>query len=61
MKTKFLLLSLLVMFVLPLEAALVDTIKVHSDAMNKDIQAVVVLPGKGKTTAPVIYLLHGFG
>lgn len=61
MKTKFLLLSLLVMFVLPLEAALVDTINVHSDAMNKDIQAVVVLPGKGKTTAPVIYLLHGFG
>ncbi len=61
MKTKFFLLSLVAMFVLPLEAAVVDTINVRSDAMQKDVQTVVVLPGKGKTTAPVIYLLHGYG
>ncbi len=29
--------------------------------MNKEIQTVIVLPGSGKITAPVIYLLHGHG
>ncbi len=61
MKTKFFLLSLAAMFFLPAEAAVVDTINVRSDAMKKDVRAVVVFPEKGKTTAPVVYLLHGYG
>ncbi|WP_431214983.1 alpha/beta hydrolase [Puia sp. P3] len=51
-------------------AARVDTILVHSDAMNKDIKCVVIQPEhaptiKGATAEPthfpVIYLLHGHG
>ena len=49
-------------------AARVDTILVHSDAMNKDIKCVVIQPEHaatiGSSTAthfPVIYLLHGHG
>ncbi|HLZ88830.1 MAG TPA: alpha/beta hydrolase-fold protein, partial [Puia sp.] len=41
----------------------VDTILVHSAAMNKDIKCVVISPG-GKPAPgahwPVIYLLHGY-
>ena len=39
-------------------ASVVETLKVHSDAMNRDIPVVVVRPS---TTAkcPVVYLLHG--
>ena len=61
MKAKVFFLSLIAFFALSLQAAVVDTIYVHSDAMNKDIQTIVISPGKGKTTAPVIYLLHGHG
>jgi len=55
-------------------AARVDTILVHSDAMNKDIKCVVIqpehaatlnpapTPGSEKATHfPVVYLLHGHG
>lgn len=61
MNAKIFLLSLVAFFVLPAQAAVVDTINVRSDAMDKDVQAVVISPGSGKTTAPVIYLLHGHG
>ncbi len=39
-------------------ASVVETLKVHSDVMNRDIPVVVVRPS---TTAkcPVVYLLHG--
>ncbi len=49
-------------------AARVDTILVHSTAMNKDIKCVIIQPTTSKTTGntaasrlPVIYLLHGHG
>jgi hypothetical protein len=45
-----------------LEAARIDTLTVRSNAMNKDVKAAVALPAAydGKTTLPVLYLLHGF-
>ena len=58
MKAKIFFLSLVAFFALSVQAAVVDTINVRSDAMNKEIQTVIVLPGSGKITAPVIYLLH---
>lgn len=61
MKAKVFLLSLVAFFALSLQAAVVDTLQIRSSAMNKDIQTVIVLPGNGKTTAPVVYLLHGYG
>src|SRR5690349_11473660 len=55
-------------------AARVDTILVHSDAMNKDIKCVVIQPEHAATLTPaptrgtptsthfpVVYLLHGYG
>ncbi|GAB4023783.1 alpha/beta hydrolase family protein [Spirosoma koreense] len=45
-------------------AAKVDTLDVPSAVMQKNLRAVVVLPNsyaKGKTTYPVLYLLHGGG
>ena len=61
MKAKIFLLSLVAFFILSAQAAVVDTIHVRSDAMNKDIQTVIITPGNGKKAAPVIYLLHGYG
>lgn len=46
---------------LSVEAAVVDTVNIRSNVMNKDVQTVIVLPHDGKTAAPVIYLLHGYG
>ncbi len=60
MKVKTLLVALVTLFALTVNAAVVDTIKVHSASMNKDVKTVIVLPGNGKATAPVIYLLHGY-
>ena len=45
-----------------LYAAKVDTLDIHSNAMNKVVKAAVVLPNsynEGKKTYPVVYLLHG--
>jgi len=48
-------------------AARVDTILVHSDAMNKDVKCVVIQPehaatlNPGSSHFPVVYLLHGHG
>ena len=41
--------------------AVVDTLWIHSEGMDKEIQTVVISPGEGKATTPVIYLLHGHG
>lgn len=43
-----------------IHAAKVDTILVHSAAMNKDIKVLVVVP-QTKGPHPVTYLLHGYG
>jgi S-formylglutathione hydrolase FrmB len=41
-------------------AGTVDTITVHSDAMQKDIKCVIIAPSNKKAKQlPVIYLLHG--
>lgn len=54
-------LLLLLLFVnLVAHAAKVDTVLVHSAAMNKDIKVVVVVP-QIKGSHPVTYLLHGYG
>ena len=45
------------------EAGIVDTVSIHSNAMNKEIKCVVIQPGKEKPLAgpfPVVYLLHGW-
>ncbi|WEK35219.1 MAG: alpha/beta hydrolase family protein [Candidatus Pseudobacter hemicellulosilyticus] len=43
-------------------AGAVDTILVHSNAMNKDVKVVIIKPAKYKKAAalPVVYLLHGY-
>lgn len=49
------------------DAAIVDTVSIHSTAMNKSYKCVVIKPDsysteEGKTRAyPVVYLLHGYG
>jgi S-formylglutathione hydrolase FrmB len=43
-------------------AATVDTVEVHSNSMNKNYKAAVVLPASystNKQSYPVLYLLHG--
>lgn len=44
------------------KAAVVDTIKVFSPSMQKDIKCVTVTPDKAKSAKalPVVYLLHGY-
>lgn len=46
-----------------LKAAKVDTLSVHSDAMNKKVKVVTVRPDKALAgeKCPVLYLLHGYG
>lgn len=63
MKSKGFLFSFLLFSFQYLFAANVDTVEVHSTAMNKKIKAVVITPAgysAGKDF-PVVYLLHGFG
>lgn len=47
-------------FCLLTQAAIVDTVYVHSKSMNKDIQVVVVASEKKAEAARTIYLLHGY-
>lgn len=65
MKKRNLLLACLFLLAVPFYAAEVDTLMVHSPAMNRDIQVIVVSPDKANGASavecPVIYLLHGFG
>jgi len=44
-------------------SATVDTVVIHSDAMNKNLKAIVVVPDKyanSKDQFNVVYLLHGY-
>lgn len=50
----------LLFITLSIQAAKVDTIYVHSDAMNKKVQVVIVSPEKQTAPASTIYLLHGY-
>ncbi len=57
-------LTVVVLFVLSLHAATVDTVSIYSNAMKKDIKCVIIKPGSYKnsnTAFPVVYLLHGYG
>lgn len=46
-----------------MQAAKVDTLAVHSDAMKKDVQVITICPEKAMEgeKCPVLYLLHGYG
>ena len=61
MKTKVFLFLLFVCFVSAGRAAVVDTLKVYSKSMKKDVKVVAVIPEKTKSNLPVLYLLHGYG
>lgn len=55
----FLPLYLLLLVASLAKAATTDTIRVFSQAMQRNIPVVVVLPDKRDTPCPTIYLLHG--
>lgn len=45
------------------EAARLDTVRIYSEAMEKDIPAVIVTPdsyAESESLYPVVYLLHGY-
>ena len=56
-------LSLLLLSACMAIAGNVDTLKLHSEVMNRDIAVVVVTPTQTKANKdmrfPVVYLLHG--
>ncbi|OLY94580.1 S-formylglutathione hydrolase FrmB [Cnuella takakiae] len=61
-RSRFALAAALLLQCIFTKAATVDTIDVHSNAMNKTLKAAVVLPNgykKSKQVYPVLYLLHG--
>ncbi len=64
MKRKLLVFSILVsLAALPVQAAHIDTVLVHSQAMNQDIPTLIITPEGYDTAAaplPVVYLLHGY-
>ncbi len=45
-----------------INAAVVDTIQVYSQSMQKNIKAVIILPDiyASVKELPVVYLLHGY-
>ena len=60
---KYFISILFILSITIVNAATVDTVVIHSNAMNKDIKCVVIKPGKKKAklkTYPVVYLLHGY-
>lgn len=61
MKKRFLV-AIILVFTLQLNAAIVDTVSIYSNAMHKAYRCVVIQPDKteGVTVSyPVVYLLHG--
>ncbi|WP_184549502.1 alpha/beta hydrolase [Mucilaginibacter sp. FT3.2] len=61
-KRTFLLLIISFITFVKANAATVDTVLTHSDAMHKDIKAVIIKPAGYNINKkfPVLYLLHGF-
>lgn len=60
---KIVLLSLLISFLLPVfSQAIVDTLRVYSPSMKKEVKSVIILPENYAVEKkyPVIYLLHGY-
>jgi S-formylglutathione hydrolase FrmB len=63
MMKKYLINLCFMFFAVALNAATVDTIKVYSSSMKKDVKTCVILPdgyAKSGKTYPVLYLLHGY-
>lgn len=62
MKKTLFLLPFLFFFVPVFPQAIVDTLKVYSPAMQKEVKSVIILPETYTTTKryPVVYLLHGY-
>lgn len=45
-----------------MEAAIVDTLQIKSNKMNRYIETVVIIPDRAaQTPCPTLYLLHGYG
>lgn len=45
-----------------MEAAIIDTLKIKSDKMNRYIETVVIIPDQAvQMPCPTLYLLHGYG
>ena len=64
-KKNILAIFLLLFVAIGVQAVQVDTVMVHSKAMNKEVKVVYVVPDKATgncgQACPVIYLLHGHG
>lgn len=63
MRKSTLILALFLLFFLRGFCGRVDTLRVYSPSMHKDIPCVVIVPdmyGKLKADWPVVYLLHGY-
>ena len=62
MKTKFFLFLFISFFSINASGVKVDTLKIYSESMQKDVPVTIVIPDsytKDKTY-PVVYLLHGY-
>lgn len=44
-----------------IKGAVVDTIAIHCNTMDKKIETIIITPSKDKQPKPVVYLLHGHG
>lgn len=55
-------LTMLLAWVLPSKASQVDTLRVYSAAMNKEVSVISIVPDKALQgdECPVVYLLHGY-
>ena len=55
-------LLLTVLGIVPASAAVVDTIQIYSQSMQKNIKAVIITPDTYASASefPVVYLLHGY-
>ena len=62
---KKLLISLVLFCATTIQASYISEIRVHSDAMKKDIPVSIVFPNSytndSVTRYPVVYVLHGAG
>lgn len=59
---RFAIILLLALALMPANAAVIDSLQVHSKSMNKDIPVVVIKPADYNASVeyPVVYLLHGY-
>ncbi len=62
MLLKYFLLLICFWICIPVNSSVVDTVKIKSGKMNRDISCVVISPDKKKCDLyfPVLYLLHGY-